>query len=178
MLSHPNIKIMLNTDTARLKRWSRTGDDLHRSGGWIFDRYGKLPYRSLIFSTRQSTRLCINQWQSWTIPTSIYTPASPSSNTWPEEHTKTSIVYEYPREEGDPYYPVPRPENAELYKKYKALAEAKGVHFVGRLATYKYFTDRGSGSRYTINWRYAAVNLENVDKKLASVQDSLQKTIV
>jgi len=31
-----------------------------------------------------------------------------------QEHTKTSIVYEYPREEGDPYYPVPRPENAEL----------------------------------------------------------------
>jgi len=36
-----------------------------------------------------------------------------------QEHTKTSIVYEYPRAE-DPYYPVPRPENAELYKKYKA----------------------------------------------------------
>jgi hypothetical protein len=51
-----------------------------------------------------------------------------------------SIVYEYPKAEGDPYYPVPRSENAELYKKYKALAEAtSGVHFVGRLATYKYY---------------------------------------
>jgi UDP-galactopyranose mutase len=57
-----------------------------------------------------------------------------------QEHAKTSIVYEYPRAEGDPYYPVPRPENAELYKKYKALADATpGVHFVGRLATYKYY---------------------------------------
>ena len=50
------------------------------------------------------------------------------------------MVYEYPKEEGDPYYPVPRPENAELYKKYQTLtAETPNVHFVGRLATYKYY---------------------------------------
>ena len=55
-------------------------------------------------------------------------------------HPKTSIVYEYPQAEGDPYYPVPKPENHELYLKYKALAESTtGVHFVGRLATYKYY---------------------------------------
>jgi UDP-galactopyranose mutase len=41
---------------------------------------------------------------------------------------------------GDPYYPVPRAENNDLYKKYKALADAAtGVHFVGKLATYKYY---------------------------------------
>jgi UDP-galactopyranose mutase len=57
-----------------------------------------------------------------------------------QEHKKTSVVYEYPQAEGDPYYPVPRKENAELYNKYKALADAQtGVHFVGRLATYKYY---------------------------------------
>ena len=57
-----------------------------------------------------------------------------------QEHQKTSIVYEYPQAEGDPYYPVPRPENAEIYKKYKALADATpGVSFVGRLATYRYY---------------------------------------
>jgi UDP-galactopyranose mutase len=49
-------------------------------------------------------------------------------------------VYEYPRAEGDPYYPVPRPENAELYRKYEAEADAvDNVTFVGRLATYKYY---------------------------------------
>jgi UDP-galactopyranose mutase len=49
-------------------------------------------------------------------------------------------VYEFPQAEGDPYYPVPRKENGELYAKYKALADATaGVHFVGRLATYKYY---------------------------------------
>jgi UDP-galactopyranose mutase len=57
-----------------------------------------------------------------------------------QEHSKTGIVYEFPKAEGDPYYPVPRPENAEIYKKYKEIADATpGVHFVGRLATYKYY---------------------------------------
>jgi len=57
-----------------------------------------------------------------------------------QQHPRTSIVSEYPREHGDPYYPVPRPENAELYKKYQTLADAtESVHFVGRLATYKYY---------------------------------------
>ena len=49
-------------------------------------------------------------------------------------------MYEYPCAEGDPYYPVPRPENAELYRKYEAEAEATpNVTFVGRLATYRYY---------------------------------------
>ena len=50
------------------------------------------------------------------------------------------MVYEYPRAEGDPYYPVPRPENAAIYRRYEAEAEAMPeVTFVGRLATYRYY---------------------------------------
>jgi UDP-galactopyranose mutase len=57
-----------------------------------------------------------------------------------QEHNKTSIVYEFPQDEGDAYYPVPRQENADLYSRYKALAEqTPKVQFVGRLATYKYY---------------------------------------
>jgi UDP-galactopyranose mutase len=57
-----------------------------------------------------------------------------------QKHPKTSIVYEYPKDEGDPYYPVPRKENAELYRRYQLLASGeKNVHFAGRLATYKYY---------------------------------------
>jgi UDP-galactopyranose mutase len=57
-----------------------------------------------------------------------------------QAHSKTSVVYEYPCDGGDPYYPVPRPENAVTYKKYEALAaQTSGMHFVGRLATYKYY---------------------------------------
>jgi UDP-galactopyranose mutase len=63
-----------------------------------------------------------------------------------QAHPKTSFVYAYPRAEGDPYYPIPRPENAETYKKYQALADATiGVEFVGRLATYRYYAATGTG---------------------------------
>jgi UDP-galactopyranose mutase len=57
-----------------------------------------------------------------------------------QEHPKTSVVYEYPCADGDPYYPVPRPENAARYREYHALADrTPHVHFSGRLATYKYY---------------------------------------
>ena len=109
----------------------------------FFDyRYGKLPYRSLEFKHD-------------TVDEEVFQPA-PVVN-YPDErvpytritefkyltgqaHSKTSIVYEFPRAEGDPYYPVPKTENNALYKEYQALAEATpGVYFVGRLATYKYY---------------------------------------
>lgn len=52
----------------------------------------------------------------------------------------TICVQEYSSDVGDPYYPVPNPRNQELYSKYQKLAtEEKGVTFVGRLASYKYF---------------------------------------
>ena len=83
-----------------------------------------------------------------------------------QTHNKTSIVYEYPRDEGDPYYPIPRPENAELYAKYKALADAEdGVHFVGRLATYKYYNmDQIVAQALTVYGK-----IEGVKRKEASI---------
>jgi UDP-galactopyranose mutase len=49
-------------------------------------------------------------------------------------------VREFPQAEGDPYYPVPRPENELLFKRYEALAEQEqDVTFVGRLAQYRYY---------------------------------------
>ena len=57
-----------------------------------------------------------------------------------QEHSGTSIVREYPKASGDPYYPIPRPENDELFRRYQKLAEKeKGVTFVGRLAQYRYY---------------------------------------
>ena len=143
MLSHPNIKIMLNTDYQEIRdivphrRVIYTGpvDE-------YFDYcYGKLPYRSLNF---EHVTLDQEQYQ----PTGTvnypqdkaYTRISEYKHLTGQVHPKTSITYEYPSAVGDPYYPVPRPENAELYKKYQALADnTPNVHFVGRLATYKYY---------------------------------------
>jgi UDP-galactopyranose mutase len=52
----------------------------------------------------------------------------------------TIIVKEYTKDEGEPYYPIPNKKNMELYEKYKSLTiNEKDVHFLGRLANYKYF---------------------------------------
>lgn len=52
----------------------------------------------------------------------------------------TIIVREHSCADGQHYYPVPDPNNRELYDKYaKMAAKEKGVVFVGRLASYKYF---------------------------------------
>ncbi|GGG30089.1 UDP-galactopyranose mutase [Hymenobacter glacieicola] len=143
MLDHPNIKVMLNTDYHDIvdfipfKEMIFTGpvDE-------YFDfKYGKLPYRSLEFKHET-----LNQENYLAAPVvnypndNLYTRITEFKALTGQKHPKTSIVYEYPKAEGDPYYPVPRLENAELYNKYKKLAdETPNVHFVGRLATYKYY---------------------------------------
>ena len=108
----------------------------------FFDyRYGKLPYRSLEF--RHET-LNVSRYQAAPVVNypneHAYTRITEFKYLTGQEHLKTSIVYEYPRSEGDPYYPIPRAENQEIYLKYQALAATTpDVHFVGRLATYKYY---------------------------------------
>ena len=143
MLDHPNIKILLNCDYRDVKD-EIAYDKLIFTGpvDEFFDyRYGKLPYRSLRFDFRT-----VNQ--EWFQPVAVvnypnehlYTRVTEFKHLTGQEHPKSTMVYEFPQSEGDPYYPVPRPENAELYKKYQALAEATpDVQFVGRLATYKYY---------------------------------------
>jgi UDP-galactopyranose mutase len=57
-----------------------------------------------------------------------------------QNNARSSIVYEFPQTTGDPYYPVPQPTNAAIYAKYRSLAtQQQNVHFVGRLATYRYY---------------------------------------
>jgi UDP-galactopyranose mutase len=54
-------------------------------------------------------------------------------------HDSSTLAVEYPRSEGDPYYPIPSDATRELYKRYEALAAAEAdVTFVGRLARYQY----------------------------------------
>jgi len=143
MLSHPNIKIMLNTDYREIQNVIPYREMIYTGPvDLFFDyRYGKLPYRSLEFKHETINAPLHQAAPVVNYPNEhLYTRVTEFKYLTGQEHAKTSIVYEYPRAEGDPYYPVPRPENAELYKKYKALADATpGVHFVGRLATYKYY---------------------------------------
>ena len=67
-----------------------------------------------------------------------HTPNQPTSGDGPP--SGTLIAREYSTDAGEPYYPVPNPENRALYETYAALAaKERGVAFVGRLASYKYF---------------------------------------
>ena len=143
MLDHPNIKVMLNTDYNEVKDIIPYKEMIYTGPvDAYFDYcYGKLPYRSLQF--RHETH-SVEKFQEAPVvnyPNEYpYTRCTEFKALTGQEHPKTAVVYEYPTAEGDPYYPVPRPENAELYRKYERLArDTQGVHFVGRLATYKYY---------------------------------------
>ncbi len=147
MLAHPNIHVMLNTDyrsIVHLVPWKH----MVYSGpiDTFFDhRHGKLPYRSLHF---EHVTVQPPQGQSHVQPVGtvnhpndhLYTRVSEFKHITGQRHEASSLVYEYPRADGDPYYPVPRPENTALFKRYEAEAEKlSDVSFVGRLANYKYY---------------------------------------
>lgn len=143
MLDHPDIKVMLNTDYREIQG-QIPYDEMIYTGpiDAFFDyRCGKLPYRSLEFKHETKNQSVFQPAPVVNYPNEYaYTRITEFKYLTGQEHPKTSIVYEYPRAEGDPYYPVPRPENDEIYRKYEALAQAaQKVHFVGRLATYRYY---------------------------------------
>lgn len=168
MLDHANIKIMLNTDYREIERVIPFREMIYTGPvDEFFDlRFGKLPYRSLEFKHETHDRAVFQSAPVINYPNEqAYTRITEFKYLTGQEHAKTSIVYEFPRAEGDPYYPVPRPENAELYKKYQALADATpGVYFAGRLATYKYY-----------NQDQVVAQALTLFKKISGVKPSLRK---
>jgi UDP-galactopyranose mutase len=103
---------------------------------------GHLPYRSLRFEHEHLPG--VDQFQpvgTVNYPNDHeYTRVTEFRHLTGQKPIGTSIVREYPGAEGDPYYPVPRPENQELFQKYCALtAGERNVLFVGRLAQYRYY---------------------------------------
>jgi UDP-galactopyranose mutase len=143
MLSHPNIKIMLNTDYREIintiphKALIFTGP----IDSYFDYCYGKLPYRSIEFRFETYDQEVYQPTGTVNYPNEHpYTRITEFKYLTGQKHQKTSIVYEYPAAEGDPYYPIPRTENNEVYKKYQLLAATTpNVYFTGRLGTYKYY---------------------------------------
>jgi UDP-galactopyranose mutase len=143
MLDHPNISIMLNTDFHDVKDYIPFRELIYTGPiDSYFDYcFGALPYRSLEF---RFETLPIDQYQQvGTIndPNDYdFTRITEFKHLTGQTHSHTTIVSEYPRAEGDPYYPIPRSDNQERFKEYQALAELHpDVHFVGRLASYRYY---------------------------------------
>jgi len=144
MLDHPNITIDLGVDFDR-RRPPAKYEHLVYTGpiDSYFDcRLGKLPYRSLRFEHQHLAD--VRQFQpvgTVNYPNDhAFTRITEFKHLTGQKHGGTSIVREYPEAEGDPYYPVPRPENQALFKRYETLAAAEtNTTFVGRLAQYRYY---------------------------------------
>lgn len=168
MLEHPNIDILLSTDFTEV-RDQVSYNHLVYSGP--VDEYydycfGKLPYRSLKFqhetlNQAQFQPVSVVNYPDEAVP---YTRITEYKHLTGQTHPLTSISYEFPCADGDPYYPVPRPENAELYKRYKALADTTpNVTFLGRLGTYKYYNmDQVVGQALALYQRIAEAADANV----------------
>ncbi len=143
MLAHPNIKILLNADYREIEGTIPHADLIYTGpvDEFFEFRYGKLPYRSIDFKFETMNVPVAQPGAVINYPNdNAYTRVTEFKYLTGQEHPKTTVVYEYAKDGGDPYYPVPRPENAALYKRYQELAEATpGVHFLGRLGTYKYY---------------------------------------
>lgn len=143
MLAHPNIRILLNTDYRDIVDEIKCREVIFTGPvDEYFDYcYGRLPYRSLHFEHQTHDRPLYQSAAVVNYPNEhAYTRITEFKYLTGQDHAKTSIVFEYPRSEGDPYYPIPKTENAQLYQRYKELAETlDDVHFTGRLGTYKYY---------------------------------------
>jgi UDP-galactopyranose mutase len=143
MLDHENIQILLGADYREVVEEVNFGSLIYTGpvDEYFEYRHGPLPYRCLEFKHETHQKPVFQSAPVVNYPNeNPYTRITEFKYLTGQEHPLTSIVYEFPRAEGDPYYPIPRPDNAALYKKYAALAaETPDVHFVGRLATYRYY---------------------------------------
>ena len=143
MLDHPSISVRTGVSYDQVRAevgaprlvWTGPVDEF-----FGFSK-GRLPYRSLRFvhETRDVETLqpvgTVNYPQD-----QDYTRITEYKHLTGQRHPRTSITFEYPVADGEPYYPVPQAKSRETYKRYQALADAlPDVWFVGRLATYRYY---------------------------------------
>ena len=144
LLTHPRIRVETGVDYAAMREKVRPRLTVYT--GCIdeyFDyRLGKLPYRSIRFEHEHMAR--IERFQpvaTVNYPNEHdYTRITEFKHITGQQHTGTSIVKEFPTDDGEPYYPVPRPANQELYRRYQELASKEpNVVFIGRLAQYRYY---------------------------------------
>ncbi len=143
MLDHPDITVRTSVaydevrsevGTPRLV-WTGPVDEF-----FAFSE-GRLPYRSLRFVHETRNVETFQPVGTVNYPQDQdYTRITEYKHLTGQAHPRTSITFEYPSADGEPYYPVPQAESRATYKRYQALADAlPEVWFVGRLATYRYY---------------------------------------
>lgn len=144
ILDHPRIDVRVGTDLAGLGGAADHETVVYTGpiDDYFGRRFGPLPYRSLRFEFETIDSPCVQPVGTVNYPNEAvtYTRITEFHHLTGLMLDRTTIVREYPQADGDPYYPIPRPANAVLYERYRALADAEpNVHFVGRLATYRYY---------------------------------------
>ncbi len=143
MLDHPNITVrtgedfFLSRNQIRARRIFYTGP----IDAYYDYRFGRLPFRSLHFKHENISQERFQPAGTVNFPNDHdYTRCTEFKYLSGQRHPDTAIVWEYPAAEGEPYYPVPRPENESLYKRYRQLAaNENNITFIGRLANYRYY---------------------------------------
>lgn len=147
MLSHPLIKVELNTDFREI-RDAIEYDRLFFSGAMdeFFDyELGRLPYRSLDIRLRTHNVGYFQSGPHINYPENYdYTRSVEYKYYLDEKSDKTIVSYEYPcpYEEGknEPFYPVPTDKNQTIYNQYlERSKKLKNIWFIGRLGDYKYY---------------------------------------
>jgi UDP-galactopyranose mutase len=142
MLAHPLISVEVNTDFRDVA--SKTFNRLIFTGPideYFHHTFGALPYRSLKYEFETHEKEFVQSVAQINYPNDFaYTRSIEFKHITGQRYSKTTIAKEYSCETGEPYYPVPNDENEALYKLYDTEAnKLKTVHFVGRLATYRYY---------------------------------------
>lgn len=151
MLYHPNISVELGVSWEDFQRVLAKEPIQYKQ--LIFtgpiDQYFQhlglppLEYRSIDFSwhrMKNSGYFQPNSVVNFSMSTTPHTRCVEYKHFLHQRSPWTIISFEQTCKDGEPYYPVPTAENMALYEQYKKHAEKeKDVHFVGRLASYKYF---------------------------------------
>ncbi len=148
MLSHRNIRVLLNTDFAEVRdeiRYRRvlfTGpvDEL------LGFRFGHLPYRSLRFEYGIHEADQVQPVGTINYPNEFeFTRTTEQKHLTGQRVAGSTVVTEYPQPHvqgrNEPFYPVPNEANRDLHERYLAAAasEAPGTLVAGRLGDYRYY---------------------------------------
>ena len=146
ILDHPNISVQLNADffnvldVATFETVIYTGpiDQYYKD-----KNLEKLEYRSIDFQVERHFNVKYYQPNSvvnYPEPDVPFTRIVEYKHFLNQQSDHTVIMKEVTTDDGEPYYPVPNEKNLRLYEEYKRHAsQEKNVHFLGRLANYKYF---------------------------------------
>lgn len=144
MTDHPNIRVLLDTD---YKDFPVDSSKILVYTGAIDEYFdfslGRLPWRSLSFEYRELDQPFCQPCVQINYPNEFdYTRTVEIKHVTGQKHEKTILAYEYPADEGEPYYPVPSPEARKQFERYKELMtkemQNRNIYFTGRLANYAY----------------------------------------